>query len=367
MVDWYEIKNIDMIDSPALAIYPERIYSNIEAAKKIAGDPSRLRPHVQANKISEVCDMMLEAGITKFKCVTIAEAEMLAMIAAPDVLLAYQPVGPMIDRFINLIKDYPRTKFSCIVDCESVAKALSEVGVKNNLVLDIFIDLNVGVNRTGTNPEKAIELAKYLVELENIHVSGLHAYDGHIQDKNIEARKKAANESFLITDKVYKLVNSLFSDSLVIVIGGSPTFPLHADETGCELSPGTFVFWDKGYSEMLPDLPFKVAAILISRVVSIIDDRHLCLNLGSKAVASESHLLCVCFLNAPDAKPITQSDEYLVVEVSDSSLYTIGDVFYGVPVHICPTVALYEKVTVILENEKVGRWRVIARNRSINI
>ena len=50
---------------------------------------------------------MLEAGIKKFKCATIAEAEMLALAEAPDVLLAYQPVGPKADRLVHLIDKYP--------------------------------------------------------------------------------------------------------------------------------------------------------------------------------------------------------------------------------------------------------------------
>jgi D-serine deaminase-like pyridoxal phosphate-dependent protein len=50
---------------------------------------------------------MLDAGITKFKCATIAEAEMLGMIKAPDVVLAYQPLGPKLFRFIELVKKFP--------------------------------------------------------------------------------------------------------------------------------------------------------------------------------------------------------------------------------------------------------------------
>jgi D-serine deaminase-like pyridoxal phosphate-dependent protein len=42
-------------------------------------------------------------------------------------------------------------------------------------------------------------------------------------------------------------------------------------------------------------------------------------------------------------------------------------VLYGVPMHICPTVALYEKVFVIQNNKVVDEWRVIARDRKINV
>lgn len=73
---------------------------------------------------------------------------------------------------------------------------------------------------------------------------------------------------------------------------------------------------------------------------------------------------CV-FLNHPEAKPISQSEEHLVLEVPDSRLYPLGSVFYGIPVHICPTVALYDKAYVIRDREAIGEWPIIARSRRI--
>lgn len=117
---------------------------------------------------------------------------------------------------------------------------------------------------------------------------------------------------------------------------------------------------------MLQDLPFEYAALVISRVISIIDKHHICIDLGYKSVAAESPLPRVYFLNVPEAKPLAQSEEHFVLEVPDSCKYAIGDVFYGIPKHICPTVALYEKAYVIENGEVKTTWNVIARNRSIN-
>ncbi len=170
MNDWYDIKNIEEIDSPALVLYPDRISKNISLAKEIMGDVNHLRPHVKTNKIAEVCSMMLNAGITKFKCATIAEAEMLAMVQAPDVLLAYQPVGPKILRFITLIKTYPETLFSCLVDNVEIAQQLSYLCEQNNIVLPVYIDVNVGMNRTGIAPQKTLVLIQSIKELKAISI-----------------------------------------------------------------------------------------------------------------------------------------------------------------------------------------------------
>src|SRR4051812_14305219 len=96
---WYDINNITNIDSPTLVIYKERVIQNIATAISMVDDVKNLRPHVKTHKCKEVAQLMIDAGINKFKCATIAEAEMLAMANAKDVLLAYQPVGPKLKRF----------------------------------------------------------------------------------------------------------------------------------------------------------------------------------------------------------------------------------------------------------------------------
>src|SRR4026207_1369821 len=133
MDNWYTIKNIDQLDSPALVVFPDRVKHNIRLAIDMVSDVNRLRPHIKTNKSPDVTKLMLNAGITKFKCATIAEAEMLAQCNAPDVLLAYQPLGPKLDRFVSLIKKYPGTKFSCLTDNIEAANEQASAFNSNNL------------------------------------------------------------------------------------------------------------------------------------------------------------------------------------------------------------------------------------------
>ena len=155
---WYELKNIDAIDSPSLIIYKERVEQNIGTAISMIDDVQRLRPHVKTHKTKEATQLIMRAGINKFKCATIAEAEMLAMVNAPDILLAYQPVGPKLKRFIQLIKKYPASKFSCLIDNNPSAQEIAKAAVENSVEIPVYIDINVGMNRTGISPGRdAIE------------------------------------------------------------------------------------------------------------------------------------------------------------------------------------------------------------------
>src|SRR6266436_9377518 len=112
----YVLHDASALFTPALLFYKELIRRNIAHALTIAGSPSRLRPHVKTHKTREIVRLQLDAGITKHKCATIAEAEMLAQCGVPDVFLAYNMVGPNCARLAKLIQGYPRTHFSVTVD-----------------------------------------------------------------------------------------------------------------------------------------------------------------------------------------------------------------------------------------------------------
>lgn len=365
---WYQVSNIEELDSPALIVYPDRIKENIRLLTTMIDSVQRLRPHAKTHKTKEVALLMMEAGIQKFKCATIAEAEMLGLAGAPDVLLAYQPLGPKLQRFITLIKKYPGTHFSCLIDHAAAAHQQSQAFAANHLTVPVYIDLNVGQNRTGIAPgQPAIDLYETCMSLPGIQVAGFQAYDGHIHGKDLKTRTAATQAAYAPVEELQAALLKKGYPAPVIIAGGSPTFPVHALRPAVECSPGTFVFWDKGYSDECAEQPFHPAAVLVTRIISLPDATKLCLDLGHKSVASENELSRrVYFLNAPDLKPVGHSEEHLVVEAGPGHSWKIGDVLYGLPIHICPTVALYERLITIEDGKTSGEWKVIARDRKIN-
>ena len=57
----------------------------------------------------------------------------------------------------------------------------------------------------------------------------------------------------------------------------------------------------------------------------------------------------------------------MIFKVEDGTDYNVGDVLYGVPYHICPTVALHDRATIVENNHIVAYWNTISRNRKITI
>lgn len=363
--DWYHIRNISDIDSPVMVIYEERVRHNIDLLLQMA-PAERLRPHVKTHKCREVAELMLQAGLKKFKCATISEAEMLALAGAHDVLLAYQPLGPKLQRFIALIGKYPATKFSCLVDATQAATAIEAAAAQRGLRIPVFIDLNVGMNRSGIDPAQAYDLAMLCARSGGLQLAGLHAYDGHIHDASFEIRKQHCDAAFLPVAQLWQQLQNDGRKPLEVVAGGSPSFPVHLHREKVTCSPGTFVYWDANYERLLPEQPFLPAAVVVSRIISLPDDTSVCTDLGHKSVASENAMdKRVVFLNAPELKPVAHSEEHLVLQAAAGHGFRIGDVLYGLPFHICPTIALYENVVVVKEGAAGTEWKNSARDRKI--
>jgi D-serine deaminase-like pyridoxal phosphate-dependent protein len=364
---WYQLDNVEELDTPALVIFPDRVKHNIHQAISMVGDVSRLRPHVKTHKCAEVAALMIEAGITKFKCATIAEAEMLCMEGAPDVLMAYQPGGPKLKRFISLIRNYKGTRLSCLVDNVDSAREQSAQFEAAGLKVDVYIDLNVGMNRTGIAPgEKALALYQLIDALPGLNINGLHAYDGHIREKDFEAKKAACDKAFAQVEALKEAIEAKGMATPVIIVGGSPSFSVHSVRSGVECSPGTFIYWDYGYNQLCPEQLFLPAAILVTRVISLPTHTRVCTDLGHKSVAAENEIgKRVSFLNASGLFAVGQSEEHLVLETAAGHSFQPGQVLYALPYHICPTVALYEKVYIAAQHHIADSWRNAARDRQI--
>lgn len=367
-VDWFRIEDTSLIPSPSLLVYPERVDANIESLLKVAGSHNRLRPHIKTHKMPNVIQMHLDKGITRFKCATLAEAETLASTGAKEVLLAYQPVGPNIQRIAALASHYPSVQFAVVADTESIIRALDVVCRSAGTKIEILLDLDVGMGRTGIAPGTAAEALYHLIDLlKHVQAGGLHVYDGQVRDSDFEARKFHSDTGFQAALTMKQSLERVRLRVPRIVAGGSPTFSVHALRDEVELSPGTYVFWDGGYQTAFPDLPFRPAALVFTRVISKPAKNRICLDLGHKAIASENPISNrVRILGHENFRFVGHSEEHLVVETPEPTYLDVGDGLYGLPWHICPTVALHEEAITIENGKVTGRWKIPARTRKIN-
>ncbi len=362
------LSNEAELNSPSLVLHLERVEENMRRMVEIAGGPRRLRPHVKTHKLAPLIAKQITLGIHKFKCATIAEAEMVAAAGGTEVLLAAQPVGPHIARFIQLIKKFPRTYFTTLVDDLNTVHEIGNAALASATSVEVLLDLDIGQGRTGIDPRYgAADFYKRLSSVRGIRAGGLHAYDGHIHESDLNLRTAACEDAYALVEKLRIDLRSAGISVPRIVVGGTPTFPIHARRAGVECSPGTCVLWDTGYAKKFADLHFLPAATLLTRVVSHPGQGRLCLDLGHKAVASEMAPPRVLFPALDDAVAVAHNEEHLVIETAHVERFPVGSVLHGIPWHICPTVALHATVHVAAGGKATEEWPVLARARRLSI
>ena len=366
--NWFEIEDVGHLITPSLVVYPDRIEENIKKMIWIAGGTKSLRPHIKTHKIAEIIELQLKHGISKFKCATIAEAELLASTGAKDILLAMPLVGIHIHRFFKLIEKFQNIKFSTLVDCEDSLQKFQEIAATKNIKVNLWLDINNGMNRTGVLPDdRAVQLYQQIEKSSHLTANGLHVYDGHIHEADLKKRVEICEKDFEPVQMFKRRIEEKRMKIKTIVAGGTPTFPIHSKRKNVEVCPGTPLLWDAGYATTYKDLEFLCAAVLIGSIVSKPKENLVCLNLGHKSVAAEMHFPRVHFLNLDDCEQISHSEEHLVVECKDSDKYPVGMDCYAVPTHICPTVLKYSHVYTARDGKIEGRWKIAARDHTITI
>ncbi|MFN3189956.1 MAG: D-TA family PLP-dependent enzyme [Aureliella sp.] len=367
----YALVDPSNLITPCLLVYPEQIQRNLEAMLKIAGGAQRLRPHVKTHKTPQIVQLEIGLGITKHKCATLREAEMLAECGAKDVLVAYPQLGPAIGKFLELASRFPETRFSTLVDHIKPARQLLDAAGVDSAV-GVWIDIDNGMHRTGIPAEHAMELVKLIAVANNVQLCGLHVYDGQNHQPSRDEREQAVTN---LMQPVQALIEECRSSSIEIrtlVCGGTPTFPVFAQLSevdygvAIELSPGTSVLSDFNYGRDYEDLSgIKHAAVLMTRVISKQPESgQFTCDLGNKAVAADPPAGSRChFLGLSDVSQDKQNEEHLIVRCKEADQFSPGDVLYALPAHICPTVALHRYIHPVVDGKVVDQWEVVARDR----
>jgi D-serine deaminase-like pyridoxal phosphate-dependent protein len=224
------------------------------------------------------------------------------------------------------------------------------------------------MHRTGIAPnDEAYALYCSFANYPGIIPGGIHAYDGHLHQSNYDELCRVATTTFQPVWELRDRLEATGHAVPTIVASGTSTSMMMTKQPNVEVGAGTTVLWDSGYEKICPQYDFQHAALVLARAHSKPQADLLCVDLGYKAIASESPPPRVCFFGLEEAVPVIHSEEHLVLQTPRARDFSVGSVLYGIPHHICPTVALHQEAWCVRDGRAVEAWPVVARNRRITI
>ncbi len=327
-MSWYVVDDVADIPSPALLVFPERVERNIRRLVDIVGDVRRLRPHIKTTKMPDVVRMHLDQGITRFKCATIAEAEMAAAAGATDMLLASPPVGPTRGAFVRLVQAFPGTWFSALADDAATLDALSAAAAAaGRHICRPFVDLDGGMHRTGIAPEAALALYRHLAG-SRASRGGLHMYDGHVRASDPDGRRRPGTPLSRTPRRWPTRSARRGFDGAGHRRRGIADLRHPRGAARRRMQPGHRGVLGHGYATSLPDLPFEPALVLLTRVVSR-PAPTACASTSAtrRSPVREPHPRVTCS-GSRMRPPSCHSEEHLVLETERAGDFPVGSVLY---------------------------------------
>jgi D-serine deaminase-like pyridoxal phosphate-dependent protein len=363
----YAIRDLSRVLTPALVIYADNVAHNIDTTIALLGDPARWRPHLKTAKLAYVMGMLLERGVKTAKCANTLELLWACEAGFEDVLLAYPMAGSNAQRTAEIALAFPKVTVSVLID------SLHQVEQWAGSRVGVFLDIDPGMGRTGLpqdDPDQILRVAQYLKET-GIRFRGLHYYDGHLRDADLEIRTKRAHAGY---DRLLAVVDVLESRGIgveEVIAGGTPVLPCVVSYPGFKnarfiqrASPGTVVYGDNDTMDALPGLGYRAAALVLARVVSTsIPGRFTC-DAGLKAVSVDAGVPDCVVLGWEGLSPLRPSEEHLPVSIPPGGASpALGEILYLAPKHVCPTVNNFSQALIVKEGEIAGVETVSARGR----
>ena len=369
LINWqdYRVAEPDALETPAMLLFQDLVEHNIRSVCELVGGGENLIAHVKTHKSEAVARRQVELGIAGFKCATLKELEMVLHAGANKAILSYPQCQELkIERLCDLTTSYPNAWIAAIVSSSFHLEILATVAARRKQSLNVMLDLDTGMHRTGIGfgPDAA-ELYRQIDAEPHLNAAGLHLYDGHDNFSDVDERAKAAQKNIESLQEFQRQVEAAGIAVPYIVGGGSWSFPYYARTPGMYGSPGTFIYWDAGYSKDMPDMPFRCAALVLTQVVDRYPDvASFTTDLGCKAISSDLLLEeRATLLGHEAAEMLWQSEEHAMFRV-DGELPQVGDYLLAVPGHICPTTIRYPGIHVIDETgNAIDYFEHTARDR----
>ncbi len=356
------------LETPAALVDLDRLAANLDRmASYCAIHSLALRPHVKTHKSPRIAAEQLRMGAVGLTCATPRELEVMSA-TCDDLLLAYPLIGPA--RLRRVLALPPNVRLTVAVDSVEAIDQLAEAADAARRELGVYVEVDLGMHRVGVpTRDLALQLARRVRARPPLFYRGITFYPGHIRD-SVDAQSAKLEQ---LERDLGALRDALGSAGLApdVVSGGSTpaAWRMHEVEGITEVRPGTYVYNDRGTSDIgacsWDDCAFTVLATVVSTAVP---DQAV-VDAGSKALGREPMRGVEgegfgALLDDPAVIVSRMSEEHGILDLRGTHWRPrVGEVVRIVPNHVCVVVHLNDVIYGMRDDVVETSWPVSARGR----
>ncbi len=361
------------LDTPCLVVDLEILEQNLKAMQDaVSASGKQLRPHAKTHKCSVIAKKQLAMGAIGICAAKVSEAEALVEAGIDGILIT----GPVVTstkvaRLLELLGRSP--SLMTVVDHPDNVSLLNDALRERGLRMDVLLDIDVGLHRTGVPADRALELADRVFDCGHLRLKGIQAYAGQVQHiPDYEARLNASHASLENAIRVFRALKVKASACTIFSASGTGTYDIDvAILELTELQVGSYVLMDAEYlaigskEDANQFSAFCPALRLLTSVVSVNERGFVTVDAGLKALYRDGGIPRVTTPKYESLQYDWFGDEYGRLSAKEGELLPeLGEVVELIVSHCDPTVNQFDCYYVVRDDEVVDTWLIDLRGKS---
>jgi len=361
------------LDTPCLVLDLEILDQNLRKMQTMTEHAGKhLRPHAKTHKCSTLARRQMAAGAIGICAAKVSEAEALCRAGIENILVT----GPVVTkqkiaRLVALRAKAP--SLMVVLDHPGPIDLLSTILGDQGLIMDVLLDVDIGLHRTGVSPASAISLADHILEHRNLRLRGIQAYAGQMQHvRSYNDRKKGSHQCLQQATEIFLALQSKAPTCTVFSASGTGTSDIDlAIPELTELQAGSYACMDAEYLAIESAegnsrfAAFGPALRLLTTVVSVNQDGYVTVDAGLKALYRDGAIPQIINPEYDGLRYDWFGDEYGRITGSGSvGMPPLGTVLELVTSHCDPTINLFDRYYVTQGPKVVDTWSIDLRGCS---
>ncbi|MBT4486676.1 MAG: DSD1 family PLP-dependent enzyme, partial [Rhodospirillaceae bacterium] len=259
-----------------------------------------------------------------------------------------------------------------VADHADLVTAYGAAATAAGIELEVFVDLDVGLGRTGTpSAQVAIELAGQISAHPALKYGGVQGYMGHLQhvDDHGERRQRLNSDTDDLQSKVDALIKANLPPA-VVTGGGTGTHRMDGENGAfSEFQVGSYLFMDVQYLTVQQSAdgaqPYGTALFVQTSVVNINHPSYAVTDAGLKSFATDGPFPIIARGAPQGATYRYMGDEHGAIDFADAAdSLDLGTKIECITPHCDPNVNLFNCYHVVRGDTLVDIWPVAARGNS---